>query len=198
MSYLLRALAASVAVLVATNGPADARSCNIAGNLVLNCGFDVDSAAWNFTTDLLTWVGNDCSTGPGCLTLERWDFAGAIEAISTCMAVSPSTYRVFGGSFRLDSGAVSSGCFLSLAQFSDGNCVTFLSETLAARPIGATWREQLVGHLISGATQSALLKLACFSDVEFVARIDDFFYLPAVFVDGFDTGNSSAWSFTQP
>jgi hypothetical protein len=198
MSYLSRALATAAALLVATSCPAGARSCTVAGNLVPNCGFDVDYVGWNLTTDLPTWVADDCSTGPGCLTLDRWDFNGAIEAITTCMDATPSTYWAFGGSWRLDSGTASSGCFLSLAQYSDGDCTTFLSETIVPRSIGSIWREQLSGLMTSGATQSVKLKLACFSQVEFLVRIDDFFYLPAVFVDGFDAGNTSAWSLSLP
>ncbi len=198
MSSSFRALLAAAALLAPAAQPATARSCTIAGNVVPNCGFDVNDDGWFMTTDLATWVGSDCATGPGCMTLERWTFNGSIEAISSCIDVSPSGYWAFGASIRLDNGAASNGCFLSFTQASNDNCSAFLSETFFARPVDATWSEQMAGIATSGATQALQLKLVCSSNVDFLLRIDDFFVMPAVFVDGFESGNRNAWSSTTP
>jgi hypothetical protein len=43
------------------------------------------------------------------------------------------------------------------------------------------------------------LRLTCSSEgSDFVARVDDGLVLPAVFVDGFRTGNLSRWSSSAP
>ena len=83
-------------------------------------------------------------------------------------------------------------------EFSDTNCSTFVTGPFLIWPLSATWAEIYFGKVTSAATQSATMRIACFSDVDFVVRIDDAIIFPVAFVDGFETGNTSNWSSAVP
>ena len=192
------ALALAAALSLAT-APAVARPCDAAGSLVANCGFDAGPENWLLNGEPATWVTDDCATAPGCVRLDRPTVSTSVEAISDCVAVQPSTEYAFGGSFRLESGAVSQGCLVDFWLHSDANCDTFLDFEFAPFSVSSEWRDQIAGVSTTAATQSMRLRLACFSEgSDFVVRVDDGLVLPAVFVDGFRSGDLSRWSSTAP
>ena len=179
--------------------PAVARPCDTAGSLVPNCGFDSGPEGWSFSGDPATWVTGDCATAPGCMRLDRPTAPTAVEAISDCFDVDPSTEYAYGGSFRLESGVVSQICSVDFWLYTDAGCNTFLDFEFAPFAISSLWREQVAGVVTTAATQSAKLRLACFSEAtDFVVRVDDGLALPALFVDGFASGNLTRWSASVP
>ena len=179
--------------------PAAARPCDTAGSLVPNCGFDAGPDGWSFSGEPATWVTDDCATAPGCMSIDRPTVTTAVEAISTCFDVEPSTEYAYGGSFRLESGVVTQVCALDFWLYSDANCESFLDFEFAPFAVSSLWREQVAGVVTTATTQSAKLRLACFSEgSDFVVRVDDGLALPALFVDGFASGNLTRWSSSTP
>jgi hypothetical protein len=192
-----RALPAFLLFLFAA-AAADASSCTLAGSMVPNCGFDTDDSWWSFSADQVTWVSADCATGPGCLEIDRHDAVSAAEALSSCAPVVPGAEYGFGGSFRLESGAITQTCGVGLWLHSDAGCLTFLTPWFATFAITPAWREQVAGATMPGDAHSVILRLVCYSESEFVMRIDDALVVAAVFVDGFESEDSTRWSATVP
>lgn len=193
-----RALPAFLLLLFAA-AAAEAGSCTQAGSVVPNCGFDTDDSWWSVSADLVTWVGSDCATGPGCLEIDRHDGLGVAEALSSCAPVDPGAEYAFGGSFRLESGAISQTCYANLWLHSDADCLTFQTSQLVAFAISPVWRAQVAGATMAGDTHSVMLRLVCYSETsEFVMRIDDALVVAAVFVDGFESEDTQRWSAAVP
>lgn len=185
--------------LALVGGPAVARPCDDAGSLVANCGFDAGPENWAFSGDPASWVTDDCATPPGCMRLDRPTLPTAVEAISDCVDIQPSTEYAFGGSFRLESGTVSQICAVDFWLYTDEICEAFLDFEFAPFTVSSEWREQVAGVSTTAATQSMKLRLVCSSEAsDFVVRVDDGLVLPAVFVDGFRTGDLSRWSSSAP
>ena len=175
-----------------------AGDCGVAGNLVPNCGFDVDLANWTLNGEPALHVAGDGASAPGCAALDRYESLQMIEAVSDCLGVEPLQPYALAMSVRLASGAVPDICFLSLLEYSDASCGAFLFEDFFLVHFDPTWRELRRGRTVGASTQSAYLKLTCSGPSDFVVRIDDGVVVPVVFADGFETFDTSFWSLAVP
>ena len=175
--------------------PLAAVDCNYAGNLIPNCGFDNDQSGWFITADTVTGETSDCTTGPRCVTADRFDLVNSFEAMSACVDVPPSTYFTFGGWLRRVSGTITQGCSLSLYEYTNKICGPGLFPAFFPRTPSGTWAPLRAGHQVGAGTLSVKLRLYCGDEGgDFVVRIDDFFLEEAIFTDGFDEGNMNFWS----
>jgi hypothetical protein len=185
--------------VLAFAAPVAGMDCDFPGNLVPNCGFDVDEAGWFMGADSITGETSDCTTGPRCVTLDRADAVHSIEVMSACIDVNPSTYFTFGGWLRRVSGVITQSCSLSLYEYTDKVCGPGLFPAFFVRAPSASWGELRAGHQVGGTTLSVKLRLACGDENnDFVVRIDDFFVQIAAFTDGFESGDRSFWSVSVP
>jgi len=183
-------------------GPASAVDCTQPGNLVSNCGFVTDISLWAFTADSATRVAGGASS-PGAAALDRHDAIGAIEAISACISFSPSSTYDVGASFRLQSGAVPSPCSLDVWLYSDSTCTTYTTFSTFSFAPSSVWSEINNSITPAAGLASAQFRLACFSASDFVMHVDDFIFRSGfldaeIFLDGFESGNVSAWSAAVP
>jgi len=178
-----------------------ATDCTQPGNLVPNCGFVVDLAGWYFTASSETHIPDGGASTPGVAELDRHDGVEAIEAFSSCFAVSPLTDYEVGASFRLPSGTGVFGCTVDVLRYSEGSCSAYDSESSYSFTPVFEWAE-IAESLTTGAgVQSAQLRMACFSSSDFVIRIDDFLFgqgivFGPIFADDFESGDTLAWSQT--
>jgi hypothetical protein len=185
--------------LAAGAAPLAARNCSIAGNPVPNCGFDSDlSGGWYFTDDTVSWLGTDGAHAPGCVELDRADSVEVMEAFTGCFVVSPSTTYGVGGSGRRPSGTIDNGCYLTLIEYMDDTCGAGPSATSHLVSMSAGWTDFVRPITTLATTHSAQEQLACYSSTDFVVRLDDFFLARALLVDGFESGDTSAWSSVTP
>lgn len=185
--------------LTAGAAPAAARNCSITGNPVPNCGFDSDlSGGWYFTGDSSTWVGTDGAFAPGCAEIDRHDGVRVIEAFTDCLPATPATAYAAGGSARRVSGTMENPCNFALIEYTDAGCGAGPSESFGMVSVAAGWTDVALPFTTLATTHSAQLKLVCASDLDFVIRIDDFSLVRALLVDGFESGDTSAWSSVTP
>lgn len=189
-------------MMAVTSGVASAVDCTQPGNLVPNCGFVTDLSFWFFTADSATWVLNGASS-PGAAVLNRHDGIGAIEAIGACFPVSSSTTYDLGASFLLSSGVVTTSCTLDVWMYTDTTCNSSDSDVSFGFIPNSGWTEVTDTLTPASGINSAVLRMACFSDSEFVLHVDDFLFAsgfldPEIFANGFESGNLSAWSLAIP
>jgi hypothetical protein len=185
-----RALLVALLVALALARAAGARDCSLSGNLVPNCGFEIDTGGWTPVADSFTRIASGCASGAGCAALDRLGPLG--QAWSSCFPVTAGSYYAFGVSLRVASGAVPAGCYVELIEFSDAVCGADISGPPFLRVPSAAWREWIAGRTAAG--QSAWIKLSCSSPTDFVIDVDDFFVVPAVFVDGFESNGMGKWA----
>jgi hypothetical protein len=179
--------------------PAAAWDCSLAGNPVPNCGFDSDlGGGWYFTDDSESWLGTDGAHAPGCVELDRADSVGVMEAFTGCFVVSPATTYGVGGSGRRTSGTIENGCSVAMIEYTDGACGAGPSATYHPVTVAAGWTDFVRPITTLATTHSAQEYLECGSGADFVVHLDDFFVAPALLVDGFESGDTSAWSSVTP
>ena len=192
---------AAVLLLLAAAGaaPVAARDCSLGGNPVPNCGFDSDlGGGWYFTDDSESWLGTDGAHAPGCVELDRADAVEVMEAFTGCFVVSPATTYGVGGSGRRVSGTIENGCDLTLIEYTDDTCGAGPSAAYHPVTLAAAWTEFVRPVTTLATTHSAQEYLEWGSGADFVVHLDDFFVAPALLVDGFESGDTSAWTSVTP
>lgn len=195
-SALGRALA--LAALGATAAATPAPACDDPANLVPNCGFDTDLAGWTFSADSTAHVPGDGVSAPGSAEVDRHDGTQAFEVFSACLDVDPSTTYKLAIAARVVAGPGPDGCVVSFVEHSSADCNSFVAEPFIPVLFGTSWQRFLWSRTTSATTQSARLRLACNGAADFTVRVDDGEVVPAVFADGFEAGNTTAWSVTVP
>lgn len=193
----------TAAAIAAMAAPVFATDCTQAGNLVPNCGFVNDLSTWIFTADSATHIADDGASTPGSAELDRHDALEAIEAISECFSVSPSTPYGAGASYRVASGTGVLSCSLDVWKYNDGSCGAYTAQSSYSFEPTSRWWEVTRNLTTGSAVHSVQLRLACFSPSDFLLRIDDFIFgenivFSPIFSDGFEWGNTNAWSTTVP
>lgn len=192
-------VAALASLLALAGRAAEARHCVFGSNLVPNCDFAVDLSEWDFTGDSELHVSTDGHFAPGCAAVDRHDGVGSMEAFTACLDVEPSTDYVVGGSARVASGAVPTACLLSVIHYSDADCSVYVAEPFNDIPVSASWAEFSRIHGMGATTESAKVRFVCtHASVDFVMRLDDFWFANVIFDDGFEGGDTDAWSVTVP
>lgn len=187
------ALAAALGVRVA-----EARQCTFGWNLVPNCDFAVDLAEWELFGDSFVHVPDDGHFAPGCVEIDR-SLGGGTSATTACIDVEPSVGYTVGGSARLVSGAQPWDCHLSATLYFEPDCSgsQFGADDLI--PITSDWTDFSRLFLMHETTQSVQVRFTCYNAAaDFVVRLDDFWFAAAIFRDGFESGDTSAWSIAVP
>jgi hypothetical protein len=171
------------------------QSCTSMDSLVPDCGFEAgDLAAWTIGAGDASLVSGNCASGSGCLRLLRNSESNAVEVIGGCVALDPSALYGFGVASLQLSGPFELNCSTSLWTYSSADCdAGFLSSI--SRPFGTDtiWLRQLASGETPATTASGKIRISCTVDDEFGLRFDDVVLVPAVFIDGFESGNLSAW-----
>ena len=188
------ALAAALGVRVA-----EARQCTFGWNLVPNCDFAVDLAEWTLFGDSAVHVPDDGHFAPGCVAIDRNGGPGTTIATSACIEVEPDAGYTSGGSARLASGTQPWECRLSVSQWSEANCSGSVFDPSELVPITNAWTEFSRLDRMQATTLSAQVRFVCYNPAaDFVVRLDDFWLSSAIFTDGFESGDTSAWSIAVP
>lgn len=193
------AIFVAVAAALVAVAPLAARDCTFSSNLVANCDFATDLSSWYFTADSAVHVPNDGATALGCAAVDRHDGVHAMEAFSDCVLVPSGFDFGAGGSIRLASGAAIN-CNFAVWLFTDTICGAFLADrTISPALPTSTW-SAFFGFFAGDATaHSAKVRYYCSNESQdFVVRLDDFWLVPLIFHDGFESGNTNAWSVVVP
>lgn len=157
--------------------------CNVAGNLVTNCGFDTNLTGWTSTVADPACAHNAADGSSAVGNSECGAFLNApnfqLQLSSTaCLDVNPSTTYGLGADFRLVSGGTVN-CLVRAEAHNDNTCTSpnFSHETPVISPI--TSYTQASGFITTGMTHgSVLMRVLCDSPAaqgDFVVRIDDVF-----------------------
>ena len=191
---------AVIALAVAVGGPsAEARQCTFGWNLVPNCDFTLDLAEWTFFGDSAVHIPDDGHFAPGCVAVDRNGGPGTTIATTACLDVEPSAGYTAGGSARLASGAQPWECRLSVILYSEANCSGSIFQPNDLIPITSAWTEFSRLHRMEATTLSAQARFSCYNPAaDFVVRLDDFWFASAIFTDGFESGDTGAWSLAVP
>lgn len=190
------ALALAATGLLAASVPAPA--CDDPENLVPNCGFDTDLDPWMFSADAVAHVADDGFGAPGCAEVDRQDGISAFEVFTGCLDLEPSTTYLLAIAARVAAGPGPDGCVLSLVEYSAPDCTGFVAEPILPVLFGGSWRRILWSQTTAATAESARFRLACNAAADFTVRVDDGQVVPAVFADGFEAGNTAAWSTVVP
>jgi len=162
--------------------------CGVPGNLVPNCGLDVDVAGWQLEDGVS--VSYDATEGNSNL--------GAASVISTndpsypramyltpCMTLSAATTHTVGAHFKLSAGVTGPKCNTELIQFADAACTSFAGTygTGAGVPTSGNWTQFDFDGLTTGAAvNSARLRMNCVENSgganPFTILVDDAYVFP--------------------
>jgi len=182
-----------------------AADCSQAGNLLTNCGFDVDLAGWDITAaDASAHIADDGAFALGSVELDRHDGLEAIEIFSGCVTVTPDTEYDLGVAHRLVVGPFANRCFLEILEYDGSVCDGFLNALAIPFTPVPSWSEVFDRRRVGATTESVQVRLACsYSKNDFVVRLDDFMFgenlfSPVVFNDGFETEYTGVWSSQFP
>ena len=204
MSRLRGAFALLACCLLATSAGATGE--------VLNSGLDSDVISWKPESPASAiWSTDDADGSFDSGSIEVGNShpnAGQGLGVSQCLPLMPipGTVYVFGGKARIPGGQARSGSALVGTRFYDGaHCTGAVvgPQPRRATSVVGSWAElsSNVQEIPAGA--NSVLFLAFPSKIEaggtLVARFDDlFFEFTMPFIDGYETGDSAAWSRTVP
>lgn len=155
--------------------------CQVAGNLVTNCGFNADITGWTSSiadpacihnnADGSSAVGNSQCGGQAVGVF-------VVQLTSTCIDVAPNTTYGFGADFRLVSSGGTVNCFARAEAHTNNTCETgvFPTDTPGINPTAASYT-QASGSMTTGVAQeSVVMRIQCSSDADFVVHLDDAFF----------------------
>lgn len=186
----------AIAAVTVSACAAPVLACDDPANLVPNCSFDTDLSEWTFSADATAHVPGDGVTAPGCAEVDRHDPSMTFEVFTACVEVDPSTTYKLAIAARVVSGPGPDGCVVSFVEYSGTGCSGFVAEPVLPVLFGASWHPILWSRTTGATTQTAVLRLACNAENDFTVHVDDGEVLPAVFADGFEAGDTTAWSLT--
>jgi hypothetical protein len=156
--------------------------CNVAGNLVTNCGFDTDLTSWTSEIANPACAHNaaDGSSAVGNSECGAAADGGFLVQLSNtaCIDVAPSTSYGLGGDFRLFSGGTVN-CLVQADASTDNSCTApagFTHNSPGINPTTGSYT-QASGFITTGAShESVRIRIVCSSSEDFVIRIDDVFF----------------------
>ena len=170
-----RVVLGTVILLTLASQPVSGASCQVAANLIPNCGFDSNVNSWT-GSQTPTHEPNDGRTELGSANVVS-DAGPAVVLISDCVAVSPNTVYGFGGGHRLISGAPNT-CAFEARIFNLAGCTGGIANSggLAFTPTGSWGHANSTVNTLAGV--SARLIPQCFGDPgeSFTLRFDDTFF----------------------
>jgi hypothetical protein len=193
-----------VALVLAAAHPILGQDCTLEpDNRVENCGFDAAIAPW---TDLFGTATHDPSEGfasSGAAALSGGVLSNGHEIhFRQCITpVAPEVIYRFGGALRGGT-TLPDDCRLRASTRSATDCSgggTFASSTMV--PTSAAWVSFVEDELTTTSTTVAVeLSVICIRDAgNFDVHFDDaYFGEVPLFFDGFESGNTSAWSSSAP
>jgi len=178
-----------------------------AQNLLANPDFDDGIAGWtaaadgDIAWDELTDIVGDPNSGSMVITqLSGGSNAGIAE--SECVEVVPDREYIFGGYFLVASGqSGTSHVLVGLSLFDDARCLgtPLTSPSSTNTAIEDTWFSKVISSVLPSDAHSAMLHANVFNGNtdEFVVHSDHFVIEPAlIFADGFESGDTTEWSFS--
>lgn len=203
MSMIISSGAMGVLVGVAVPGHA-LDVCDDPSNQTLNCNFTYGIRGW------VQYFGNsflhsiDGNNAPGSIEGTSQSTMGYSLTINQCVGGLSGLPSVnYGAWVRVVAGTVGR-CYVKAYRYTDDNCTTYLDMNLfekTPRSGGWTW---VGGQTLLEPTVAGIrIAVQCSSTSDpFTVRIDDI-YLgegvgDAIFLDGFEFGDTSAWSATVP
>jgi hypothetical protein len=156
----------------------------MAGNSVVNCGFESDLSGWTIVGSSSGHVMSECLSGTGCIELTH-DEMDPLEIVyvSQCIPITPDTVYSFAVNVRVTDGT-SFLCELASGPFigpdcrggSYGGSFAFLffppSDSWAPSPDLSIDTSVPAGN-IGPDNQSLLVTAACRGDTTFSVRFDD-------------------------
>lgn len=201
----VRATGCLVATLLATLLAASpARAQCGSPNLIANCSFEVDMAGWLPTfVQSFTRTTADAHTGVASAEAVPAVNGGFHVQVTTCVAITPGIYGV-GGYFRKTFDPINPdpSCRVQIVFLDAPNCAgNILGTTSTESRLAADegWIRVHSSLTIPAGTQGVAVSPFCTSGGEYVVRIDDVSIAIAdLFDDGFETADTTAWSFATP
>ena len=176
-------------------------------NLLANPSFTSDFSGWvNFVGDAV-WDPLDANGSPssGSALLTHDDTSTSTQVLVQCLPVAAnSTFNLSGRSYVPSGQGVSGWAMVRVLWFSDDSCVDFL-DTAGTNVSGLvdTWSNLWSDVLQSPTgTRSVRVTLSLGGPLgpgnEFSAHFDDIFFYEVLFIDGFESGDTTFWSATSP
>ncbi|MCH9651413.1 MAG: cohesin domain-containing protein [Deltaproteobacteria bacterium] len=182
-------------------------------NLLKNPNFDQDLAFWSLASPSAAEIlhhGDDADDAASSGSAEVRNLTGAGEtfALAQCVALDGTeVYRV-GGRARVLSGLPNDPVeFASVSFFDDLDCGGELLGTASSNQVlgdtAGAWSEELASEVVAPVGGgSALVSFIVEAGVsaDFVTHFDSLFFArrTAFFADGFESGDTSAWTLTVP
>lgn len=175
-----------------------------------NPAFDQDLSGWLLDAPSPASITHSTEDVAGAATSGSAlvaDLSGLVPAtLSQCVARGDGETVIFGGAARIASaGAAEPVVFALLEAFSAPDCSGDPLTSVATAPLagdtGGLWRRLSEGALeVPAEAGSLLLSLVVRAEgaSSFEVRFDDVFLELAIFVDGFESGNTSRWTAAQP
>jgi hypothetical protein len=188
-----------VALVLTLPAVTPASACQVAANLIANCGFPTDTANWSIlnvggTWGTLAFSGSDGATpgtGPGSAEVVAamngpGDFrAGVMQCIGAATGVPDvptDTYNA-GGDARLVTAAIGdASCSMDVVGFTSNDCSTGLVAPASGSgsfAVGNTWVQgNIPGFAVVSIPNvlSVRLFIACTHTVPFTMHFDDLFF----------------------
>ena len=185
--------------------PSFGRDCEtISGNRVSPCGFEslAEVAAWTADGGTLTYAAGLGETGDGAIgSAEDYGGLWGVSVDSPCFAVAPGQEFALGYWVKHLSGAVPDRCSAGWQQYSDLACTAFSGGAIGKDEFvpGADYIEVTGSHVVEAGTQALGLIIDCRGPVgPFEVLVDNAYARISIFADGFESGDTTAWSSAVP
>ncbi len=179
----------------------------IAQNLVSNPTFDIDLAGWDALAGSAEWDPLDAGGSPdsGSALITGSGPGGSLsQVLVQCIPVLPAWHYVFGSRAFIPSGMpASTYAFVKMNWYSDSLCTELVavggSTSLFDTEI---WAEIFGTQQVPDGASYVRIALSVGKDTDDPAASlhhDDVYLTPiTIFIDGFETGGTQAWSATVP
>ncbi len=205
MTRLHRVAIVLVATAVLQVAPAGAQwVCDTPGNLTYNCGFYFGLSAWTLGSGDVFTYSLDGHQAQGSIEIASSGGMGFGTSISQCIDGFAGGGNLDGGFWvQAVSGPVGS-CSFSLNWYGTAGCTNYLTYTSVSRDSFTPVWDWVGGTFTVAPTAvSVAVSARCYSVVDdFVVRFDDIYLGPGmdppIFADGFESSDTSKWSFTNP
>jgi hypothetical protein len=167
--------------------PTMASVCESSGNLVDNCGFDLDLSGWRTPTHQTPWayVPDDGASRAGCVEVDATDFGGGtfFATVEQCMVnPAPACAGCVPTSGVYDAGAhlrITAGkpdvCQLTLSGTLDSDCRYPNGATALATDFAGswTWSESAPASSQMPSGRNIVIRVRCYGSSPFSIRVDD-------------------------
>ncbi len=207
MKYLRMLLAASrisaatLAAMILLVTPAAGQ------NLLTNPGFTVDPGGWDsFGSGVLLWSTEDADGSDSSGSASLGVFSGGEGfGVSQCVAAVGGSWHRFAASINISTDPRVLGTAAVAVNWYDGPNCTGIHLSTVQTPAATThgsWENVHSAAVADVDAVSALfyiyvLKNQAGTDV-YGAFVDNAFFSPAIFVDGFESGDMTLWSSSFP